>query len=150
MTLSTTSMGSLTDDDLVVITEELSLMARRKHHSRIHVDSLDAEHRRIFVRAIENILSTELAIFTYAQIIDGLPIADVAYDRRFPGLFGDHPIEEHEELCPGALDKARELCKDWSPDAFLFNPEVYSICVPRNKRHLVRFSLNLTSSLHHQ
>lgn len=58
--------------------------------------------------AMRNVLSTKLAQFTYAQIIDGLPIEDVAWDQRIPAVYGNHPIEHHPELCPGALEFALE------------------------------------------
>jgi hypothetical protein len=81
------------------------------------------------IRAIDNVLATDEAILTYAQIIDGLPTADVSYDRRVTGIHGNHPIDEHEELCPGALDKARELCPQWDPAMLAFSPRVsWSIC----------------------
>ncbi len=46
---------------------------------------------------------------TFAQIVDGLPIADVAYQRRFHGLDNDHPIEDHAELCGGVMERTREI-----------------------------------------
>jgi hypothetical protein len=58
---------------------------------------------------IEGVLATELAETTYAQIIDGLPIGDVAYDTRVPPYPGYVISYAHEELCPGMLDKAREF-----------------------------------------
>ena len=64
-------------------------------------DRVSLEHYAIFTRALKNVLATELALFTFAQIIDGLPIADVGFDRRGHGLSGDHPLDEHEELWPG-------------------------------------------------
>ena len=57
------------------------------------------------------VLSTELTLFTCAQVIDGLPTADVAWDQRYGGIFGDHIIDEAHggSLCPGAMDKACEF-----------------------------------------
>ncbi|KAJ4205016.1 hypothetical protein NW759_014682 [Fusarium solani] len=37
------------------------------------IDALDEDHRHVFTNAIKNILATDLAEFTYAQILDGLP-----------------------------------------------------------------------------
>ena len=111
-------------DDMPAVVEKLRIKARADHKARIPIDKLDAAHRDVLIRAINNVLATELAIFTYAQIIDGLPIADVAWDRRSPGLWGDHPLDGYEELCPGALDKAREVCPQWDPAMLAFNPKV--------------------------
>lgn len=112
-------------EDMPAVVEKLRVKAKADYRARISIDKLDAAHREVFIRAINNVLATENAIFTYAQIIDGLPIGDVAFDRRNPGLFGDHPLDgEHEQLCPGALDKAREVCPKWDPAMLAFDPRV--------------------------
>jgi hypothetical protein len=115
---------SIWPDVMPAIVGQLRRKARAEYNYRIPIRKLDKVHRDTFVRAIDNVLSTELAIFTYTQIIEGLPTADVAWDRRLPGLYGDHPLDGHEELCPGAMEKARELCPLWDPDMLLFNPKV--------------------------
>ncbi|KAJ4417539.1 hypothetical protein N0V82_006098 [Gnomoniopsis sp. IMI 355080] len=43
---------------------------------------LDSDHHEIFVRALRHVLSTELAETTMAQLIDGLPLAEVVYNMR--------------------------------------------------------------------
>jgi len=111
-------------DDMPAVVEKLRIKAQADYRARIPINKLDAMHRDILIRAINNVLATELAISTYAQIIDGLPIADVAWDQRSPGLWGDHPLDGHEELCPGALDKAREVCPQWDPVMLAFSPKV--------------------------
>ncbi len=52
------------------------------------------------------VLSTGLALETYAQIIDGVPLREVARDRYEHRLRKDHPINSHAELFPGALETA--------------------------------------------
>lgn len=90
---------------------------------------LAGEHRQLLERAISRILSTELAEVTYAQIIDGLPIADVAYDSRGPPHPG-HAIDGgHEELCPGMLDKARQFRAEFQPDVLTFNSKVREMTI---------------------
>ncbi|KAK4205127.1 hypothetical protein QBC40DRAFT_163385 [Triangularia verruculosa] len=104
---------------------QLRTKALADYRARVSIDKLDAEHRAIFVRAINNVLSTEIAIFTYAQIIDGLPIGDVAFDSRRVDIPEGHPLDaDHEELCPGAMEKAREVCPKWDPELLKFNPNV--------------------------
>lgn len=44
----------------------------------------DGQHLDIFIRAVTNILNTELAELTYAQIIDGLPLEEVVLDSGGP------------------------------------------------------------------
>jgi hypothetical protein len=56
------------------------------------VADLDGDHRDLLTRAITRILATEIAEITYAQIIDGLPTSEVAYDSRDEPP-PDHPIE---------------------------------------------------------
>lgn len=112
-------------DQLEAHKKKLRDIARTAYDSRLPFQSINSErHRQILDRAIRNVLSTELAQFTYAQIIDGLPIADVAWDRRLPGIMGEHIIDGHETLCPGALEKAREYYKEWDPSSLKFDPEV--------------------------
>lgn len=94
----------------------------------ISINNISKPHLDIYIQAVNNILTTDLAIFAYAQIVDGLPTTEVAWDRNIQDLFGDHPIDEHEELCAGAFDKARELCGKWSPDVLTFSPNVN--CIP--------------------
>ncbi|KAK4657128.1 hypothetical protein QC762_210210 [Podospora pseudocomata] len=93
-----------------------SLSARMKrrahldHNSRLGFSARQktTAHYTLLIRAMRNVLSSKLAQFTYAQIIDGLPIEDVAWDQRIPAVCGNHPIEHHPELCPGALEFALE------------------------------------------
>lgn len=110
--------------DLGEMVRKLREKAQAEHAIRISPEKLNSKHHDILLRAINNTLHSEIALFTYAQIIDGLPIADVAWDRRQPGLSGDHPIDEHEELCPGSMDKAVEYCGKWKLEMLSFNPKV--------------------------
>ncbi|KAI8668521.1 hypothetical protein NCS55_00878300 [Fusarium keratoplasticum] len=57
--------------------------------------------------------------------MDGLPTGDVGFDRRYPSVFGEHPIDsDHEELCPGAMERAHEYYKQWNPKILMFDPRV--------------------------
>lgn len=75
-----------------------------------HVDQvLDNAHQQALNRAVKNIISSPVAEETFAQIVDGLPLRHVALgNRRHQVLRGD-PIDNHPELCSGALEKAREF-----------------------------------------
>jgi hypothetical protein len=112
-------------DEQEAHTDKLRRIARNSHDSRVPFDAIASDHhRKVLEKAIRNVLSTELAIFTYAQIIDGLPIADVAWDRRLPGIMGEHIIDEHETLCPGVMEKAHEYYEKWQPSSLMCFPEV--------------------------
>lgn len=65
---------------------------------------LDAAHQSFFQRAIHNVLSTTIAETTFAQIVDGLPLRSVALGTA--GLEFHSAIIDHEQLYPGALEKA--------------------------------------------
>lgn len=69
---------------------------------------LDPVHRNLLDSAIRNVLGTERALETFAQIADGLPLCGVArdgYAHRAP--YADHPaIARHTSLCPGATEAA--------------------------------------------
>lgn len=77
--------------------------------THMSIESLGREHRDIFSNAVHRVLSTELALKTYAQIIDGVPICEVAWDRYEHRLHQNHPINSHKELCPGALETAKSM-----------------------------------------
>lgn len=78
------------------------------HKSRVD-QVLDDAHQRALDSAIMSINSTAIAEETFAQIVDGLPLRLVALGtQRHRFVWGD-PIENHPEMCPGALEKAREF-----------------------------------------
>lgn len=106
------------------ITKTLTQLARKARDARVPYNNDSSQHYAMFSGAISNVLSTEIALFTYAQIIDGLPTDEVAYDRRSPGLHGDHPIEHHVDLCPGALERAREFRQSFDPAILSFDPKL--------------------------
>jgi len=85
---------------------------------------LDAHHLGALRLAIEKLLSTELAEFTYAQIIDGLPTTDSFFD--FHSLYRDsgHPIKTHETLCDEALERARAFRSKFDLMSLRFDPTV--------------------------
>ncbi|KAK4233773.1 hypothetical protein C8A03DRAFT_47754 [Achaetomium macrosporum] len=118
------SRASSEEPDDAVITERLQALAREAQASRTPYIRDDSERYGIFCRAISNVLSTELALFTLAQIIDGLPTADVAWDKRASDLDADHPIEEHSTLCPVVMDRAREFRQSSDPDILSFDPKL--------------------------
>ncbi|KAH6651682.1 hypothetical protein BKA67DRAFT_537542 [Truncatella angustata] len=75
----------------------------------ISADSLGPNHYNALSKAIHQVLTTDLAIETYAQIIDGLPLCDVAWNRYQHRLCQKHPINSHKSLCPGSIEKASSL-----------------------------------------
>ncbi|KAM0321320.1 hypothetical protein ACHAPQ_009488 [Fusarium lateritium] len=126
--------------------DKLRRLARNAHNSRVPFDTITSDHhRRALDKAIRNILSTELAMFTHVQIIDGLPIADVAWDRRLPGIMGEHIIDEHETLCPGALEKTQEYYENWQPSRLMLDPENAE---PGSKNFNIRLLELVAVSLH--
>lgn len=86
--------------------------------------SLDGDHSDALSRAISNILSTEAALRTYAQIIDGLPLGQVAREEMRGRLHGQHPIHSHDKLCPGVLEKTDETQAGFDVATLKFDPDV--------------------------
>lgn len=80
-------------------------MENKFHKSSI--DTLDDPHRVAVTQAIANVLSTEIAEIAFAQIEDGLPLAEVVDEASSELLFSDHPIFEHTELNPRGLEEVR-------------------------------------------
>ncbi|KAK3332357.1 hypothetical protein B0T19DRAFT_482650 [Cercophora scortea] len=83
----------------------------RAEPTKISVEAgLSGPHLDAFIRATSNVLATKIAEETYAQIVDGLPLADVVRDTANVGLVpSNHPILDHKALCPGVMDKLREI-----------------------------------------
>lgn len=83
--------------------------------ARSRVDEvLDQPHQTHFRRAIRNVLHSKAAEMTFAQLVDGLPLKKVAHSTK-GGLLFHNVVNEHETLCPGALDRARKLRDDLDP-----------------------------------
>lgn len=89
------------------------------------IEILDAPHQEAVRLAISNILNTEIAETTYAQIVDGLPLTDVVRDV-YGGdtLCDDHPIFAHTELSAGVLETTRRFRTGFNPGILPFNSTV--------------------------
>lgn len=92
------------------------------------IDALEEHHQTVFRRALSNLLATEVAEFTYAQILDGLPTV-ASQNESHPRLEG-HPVYEldHRELCEGSLDRAREFRARFDHSVLLFKEQVVMSC----------------------
>ncbi|KAG7291613.1 hypothetical protein NEMBOFW57_001632 [Staphylotrichum longicolle] len=74
-----------------------------------YVDAiLDRTHRARLDWAVHNVLATERALETFAQIADGLPLKSVALDRRTSYAYYD-AVARHTSLCPGATEAALDF-----------------------------------------
>lgn len=119
------SVSTLTGLSMDVMVQRLREVALYAHLHRITLENLTTDHLNIFHRALLRVLGSELAIDTFAQIVDGLPIADVAWDKRHPGIFGDdHPIEAHANLCPGVKDKTTACLEQYDLQSLVFDPKL--------------------------
>ncbi|KAF5536510.1 hypothetical protein FNAPI_11720 [Fusarium napiforme] len=74
------------------------------------IDVLETEHQKAFVQALMRVLETDVAERTFAEIIDGLPTIESYQDFHWPQE--GHPATQHLELCPGMIEKARQLRSD--------------------------------------
>ena len=75
------------------------------------LEALTDTHREIFTRAVRNVLSTNAAEETYAQVLDGLPLSEVERDRwSCYSTCSLNPLHDnHKTLCPGVLERLRQL-----------------------------------------
>lgn len=92
--------------------------------TKVSAVHLDTDHRDAFSRAVQAILATNLAEIIMAQLIDGLPQADIAWEARGNFLTKAHPLADHEHLCKGALEKTQSLRDDFRPDSLSFESHV--------------------------
>jgi hypothetical protein len=74
---------------------------------QLPITTLKTPHRsEILIRAIANVLSSPITKETYAQIVDGLPLAHVAWDQYTGCLCHQHPLlNEHKKLCPSVSEE---------------------------------------------
>ncbi|OAA66566.1 hypothetical protein SPI_01142 [Niveomyces insectorum RCEF 264] len=82
---------------------------------------LDDGHEKALYKAVTNVLSLDVTIKAFAQILDGLPT--VAAAGAVPK---DHPIVQlqHRDICDGYLAKASALQELVNPSTFVFQPWV--------------------------
>lgn len=119
------SVGTMTGLSMDVMVQRLREVALYAHLHRITLENLETDYLNVFHRALLRVLDSEIAIETFAQIVDGLPIADVAWDKRHPGIFGDdHPIEAHASLCPGVRDKTSAYLERYDMRSLVFDPKL--------------------------
>ena len=53
---------------------------------KLSIETLTGQHRDILTRAVQNVMSTEIAQITYAQIVDGFPLSSVEKDNYASGV----------------------------------------------------------------
>ena len=87
-------------------------------------EHLDPGHFEALRLALSNLLATDVAEFTYAQIIDGLPTTSSFYD--FHSLYDtdDHPAQLHPTLCDGVMDRVYKFRSAFDPLSLKFEPYV--------------------------
>ena len=92
------------------------------------VSSLRSDHLGAFIRALSNMISTELAEVTLAQIVDGLPVPSSSRDLVESGIHDSHPVyTERTKLCPGVSAKTQEILKCLDPASLQLESAVMSI-----------------------
>ncbi|KAI1419514.1 hypothetical protein F5Y12DRAFT_243361 [Xylaria sp. FL1777] len=84
-------------------------------------DNLDSQHLEILNLAVSNLLRTEVVEFTLARIVAGSP-THVSFAQSHFGTPKGHPVEAHEHLCTGSLEKTREFRCALSIMSLRFSP----------------------------
>ena len=108
--------------------------------------TLEDGHRDAFIRALTNVLSSQIAEITYGQIVDGLPLSSVARDVYSDNVCPGHPLlDEHKELCPGVVEHLRRLGTEFDAAGTLKIKSEVGASPPIN----FNFSVELSRSLIH-
>ncbi|KAH6876355.1 hypothetical protein B0T10DRAFT_610361 [Thelonectria olida] len=118
---------------------------------RVRADRLDAIHLQALARALRNLLQSDLALITYAQILDGLPTSDTAWDQYGSKYDPDHPVNQHEELCPGSLEMARKFREEFDIYDLKLSAELleeFQATVPSARAFKLRLIETAASALH--
>lgn len=94
--------------------------------TKVPVETLDLDHYHPLVGAVRNVLSTQLAEITFAQLLDGLPLVNTVWGMRLRGslLFREHPLIQHDRLCEGAMDNVRMFRDMFEPAILRFDSPV--------------------------
>ncbi|OIW34778.1 hypothetical protein CONLIGDRAFT_21713 [Coniochaeta ligniaria NRRL 30616] len=86
---------------------------------------ISQEHYQVFLEAISRVSSSELAMSTFAMIVDGLPTWRVAHERRVPRSVSrdhdDHPLQTHTELCDGVAERTEAIISSFDIAALPFD-----------------------------
>ncbi|KAI1382664.1 uncharacterized protein F4822DRAFT_435339 [Hypoxylon trugodes] len=89
---------------------------------KLSIEELDNQHPELFVRALDRVMSTDLAKLTCAEIVDGLPLIDTVNENGGGGLSGFHPLYDmHENLCEGVMEQTEEIRKNFDPKVLQFD-----------------------------
>ncbi|KLO90767.1 uncharacterized protein LW93_062 [Fusarium fujikuroi] len=83
------------------------------------IDAMGTRFRQAFVQALMRVMETDVAEMTFAEIIDGLPTIGSYQDFHWPQ--DGHPATQHFEVCPGMVEKARQLRSDYPPTRLKFH-----------------------------
>ncbi|KAI0390018.1 hypothetical protein F5Y17DRAFT_446587 [Xylariaceae sp. FL0594] len=116
--------------------------------------TLEGEHRVVFDRALHNVLSSEPAKITFAQIVDSLPLQSVVKDSQPWGdwIHRDHPIYyEHDELCPGVMETLEQIMSSQDIDSLQFDSTLiyaFKSAAPGSRAFQTRLIEMITVSVH--
>lgn len=91
---------------------------------QVSMQLLAPDHHHTLVQAIQNVLSTEVAEITMAQLIDGLPLMSTAWNMRGNLLLRSHPLSSHETLCEGVVEQAKAFRSAFDPAILSFDVSV--------------------------
>ena len=99
-------------------------MTKLQQPNLSRLDTLHDKHGQAVRQALANILNTQLAEFTYAQILDGLPTKQSLLESC--SLIFDHPVckLKHTSLCDEFLEKACEFRSRFDPSSLVFDQDV--------------------------
>lgn len=85
---------------------------------------LDPVHYESFQTAVSQLLSTEIARETIAQLMDGLPLFSVLRGTAGVNNLSCAPIKQHTALCEGTAEHADAFISSFDVNLLRFNPSV--------------------------
>ncbi|KAK4247306.1 hypothetical protein C7999DRAFT_32283 [Corynascus novoguineensis] len=121
---------------------------RRPH---VAIEILDPEYCNTLTHALHNVLSTNLAEVTCAQLIDGLPMIHTTWEMRGYTLNYKHPLQKHEKLCKGALERAQKFRDEFDPAVLRFDSLVirrYQNAAPGSREFKMRLVELVAAAIH--
>ncbi|KAK4247304.1 hypothetical protein C7999DRAFT_14649 [Corynascus novoguineensis] len=123
--------------------------ANRRPH--VAIEMLDPGHCKTLTQALYNVLSTDLAEVTYAQLIDGLPTISTVWEGRGIWAPRGHPLLNHSKLCKGALERTRMFRDEFDPAVLRFDSLVirrYQNAAPGSREFKMRLVELVAAGIH--
>ncbi|KAK4457230.1 hypothetical protein QBC42DRAFT_213158 [Cladorrhinum samala] len=125
---------------------------QQQARSKVSINVLAPDHYQALDRAIRNVLATDLALTSVAELLDGLPLLGTLSETNYTFVHRLHPIRKHKDLCDGALDQAAAFRDAFDPTVLQFDSSVmqaFQNAEPGSREFKMRLVELVAIAVHH-